>query len=489
MLHKHKSINATTGVKNPTIVNNSWGYVTDGMVGWKHDIRSIQYRGTTITPESLGNTPDYQGISGVCSTSTTLAALSSLAPGRGNRISTSASTASVTPITFIEHGTSGLSNLDNPTTGDTFFGYYQVSLPFNIRYLGVAYSSIYVNTKGFVTFGEGVGYIAGWGLGTGDFPELPKIMIGANLMNSTERLWVGVSGTTGSRMYTVRVEQTYDSVPNGYAVKGSPTIVWEMTFYEATPAQIDLHIVSNAQYRAVFTQSQLDNYGITQGTEGGRFGYVDPGMDADISDAIADGIIFVCAAGNFGRKQDIFGGNDYNNSFVCPSLQYSFDPYYYHRGGSPFSSVGVITVGSSGPFVSERKSTFSDCGPRIDLYAPGENIVCAYYSGNDTITRANGTSFASPHVCGILACALERNPHWSQSQATGYIKGIAKKGVMTSNSGGYTDLFDLLAPTSNFAYYRRDRLADGRVYPRENQSYRPSTGQVYPRTKIVRYGK
>jgi hypothetical protein len=102
-----------------------------------------------------------------------------------------------------------------------------------------------------------------------------------------------------------------------------------MTFYEATPTQIDLHIVSNAQYRAVFTELQLKNYGITQGE--GLFAVVDPSTDADISDAIADGIIFVGAAGNSSHKQDIFGGNDYNNSFVCPSLQYSFDPFYYHR--------------------------------------------------------------------------------------------------------------------------------------------------------------
>jgi hypothetical protein len=306
-------------------------------------------------------------------------------------------------------------------------------------------------------------------------------------MNSTERVWTGVSGTAGSRTYTIRAEQTDDAVALGQIVIGQSNIIWEMTFYEATPTQIDLHIVANAQYRAEFTQAQLDNYGIVTGNDN-RFSVSEPSMDADITDAINNGIIFVGAAGNSSKKQDVSGGQDYNNSFISPIVQWSFSPFYYHRGGSPYSSPGVITVGAISAHVLEPKAEFSDCGPRIDMYAPGQNIVSAYYSGNSAITRIDGTSFASPHVCGILACALERNPHWSPAQATDYIKGIAKKGKMQSTSGGYTDQTDLQSTSSNFAYYRRERAADGNVYPRNIQSYRPSTGQVYPRTKIVRYG-
>lgn len=489
MFHKHKLINPETGVKNPTIVNSSWGFVTENMDNWIYDVRSIHYKGTDITPESLGNLLDYRGVSGVCSNYARIAQLFSIAPGSGNRIVTvDAASATVTSIPYVEYGTVDLTPSTVPTTGNSLYGNHQVILPFNITYLGNTYLNVYVNAKGFVTFGAGAAdYIPGLGDRQGFGPFFPKIMIGADVLSSIDRIWTGVSGTTGSRKYIIRAEQTYDAVANHSAEVGSSNIIWEMTFYEATPTQIDLHIISNAQYKAEFTQAQLDSYGIITGNEY-ILPFTDYGVNADLSDAINDGIIFVCAAGNSSHKQDVFGGDDYDNSIICPTLTYTFDPFYYHRGGSPYSAPGVITVGASSANKLEPKAGFSDCGPRIDLYAPGQNIVCANYSGNSAITRVDGTSFASPHVCGILACALERNPHWNAAQATEYIKGIAKKGVMQSTSGGYTDTTDLLAPSSNFAYYRRERLADGRVYPRENQSYRPSTGQLYPRTKIVRYG-
>ena len=488
IFHKNKTINPLTGIKNPTIINNSWGYVTTGIQNWFFDIRSVSYRGNTITPQSLGNAFVYGGVSGVCSSIGRIAQLSSMAPSSGNRITTGASTATVTAISYVERGTSNLTATTTATTGYAFFGNYKVTLPFNITYLGTTFSDLYINAKGFVTFGTSAqDSITGLGYREGDSPSLPKIMIGSSIMNSTERVWTGVSGTAGSRTYTIRAEQTDDAVALGEIVIGQSNIIWEMTFYEATPTQIDLHIVANAQYRAEFTQAQLNNYGIVTGNDN-IFPVSEPSMDADITDAINNGIIFVGAAGNSSKKQDVSGGQDYNNSFISPIVQWSFSPFYYHRGGSPYSSLGVITVGAVSAHVLEPKAEFSDCGPRIDMYAPGENIVSAYYSGNSAITRINGTSFASPHVCGILACALERNPHWSPAQATNYIKGIAKKGKMQSTSGGYTDQTDLQSTSSNFAYYRRERAADGNVYPRNIQSYRPSTGQVYPRTKIVRYG-
>jgi len=119
-------------------------------------------------------------------------------------------------------------------------------------------------------------------------------------------------------------------------------------------------------------------------------------LDADIVDAIADGIIVVAAAGNSNYKIDIPGGTDYNNYFKS-----KYGTIYYHRGGTPNATDGVITVGAVDALSIEYQSYYSNNGPGIDVYAPGTNIISAIdnkygrftYSLMLTVTgTANGRS-------------------------------------------------------------------------------------------------
>lgn len=153
-----------------------------------------------------------------------------------------------------------------------------------------------------------------------------------------------------------------------------------------------------------------------------------------MEDAIADGIIMIGAAGNDNTKIDTISGDDFDNSFIWNGFTVR-----YHRGSTPGVSGNTICVGAISSVVNESKATFSNCGPRVDIYAPGQNIKSSFnsttsFGGVDDprdsdfkIGKISGTSMASPQVCGILACVLEIYPNMTHAEAIDYIKFYAKK--------------------------------------------------------------
>lgn len=245
-------------------------------------------------------------------------------------------------------------------------------------------------------------------------------------------------------------------------------------------------------------ESQLVDFGIVEFvTDGGgvrralipaRFGPV----DADVEDAVSEGIIMVGAAGNSAMKIDVSGGTDFNNRVDDVSFS-----YFYHRGSIPASSPGSICVGAIGTAVNEAKATFSDCGPRVDIYAPGFSIISSLNSGGVTDSRdANfrtgkfsGTSMASPQVTGLLACALETNPQWTPQQARDYLIATAGIDQITDTGGGFTDPTSLQGAPNRYLRFRTERPSSGATFPRTTTFLRPvgaSPAPAFPRTRIRR---
>lgn len=101
-------------------------------------------------------------------------------------------------------------------------------------------------------------------------------------------------------------------------------------------------------------------------------------LDDAVRNSIASGIPYTVAAGNFARD-------------AC--------------SGSPARVSQALTVGSIGP--ADTRSSFSNYGNCLDLFAPGENIRSAWINGADQIQ--SGTSMAAPFVAGVAALYLENH--------------------------------------------------------------------------------
>ncbi len=88
---------------------------------------------------------------------------------------------------------------------------------------------------------------------------------------------------------------------------------------------------------------------------------------------------------------------------------------------SPASAANATTTGSTTS--SDGRSSFSNYGTCVDIYAPGSSITSTWInSGTNTIS---GTSMASPHVCGVGALYKATYGDVSSSTVDSWIKSNA----------------------------------------------------------------
>ena len=254
----------------------------------------------------------------------------------------------------------------------------------------------------------------------------------------------------------------------------NPTIV--NCSWIVSNSRISTSFVTSITYRGTthtgpFTSAQLNSYGINSiSTSTGVFDYPNrsAGIDSDIADCVADGIIVVAAAGNNIFRVDNDGGPDYNNtmSYATPafnSLPATSGSFFPHRGSSPAAAPASISVGAIGNYAVEddgrleEKAPYSNCGPKIDVFAPGSGITSAVNNNWRTrdgsvdvipvtaadprnssyrIVSIGGTSMASPQVTGVLATMLEANPSMTPAAARTYITSNAKTGQVFSPTAG-----------------------------------------------------
>ncbi|MGD8395925.1 MAG: S8 family serine peptidase, partial [Candidatus Eiseniibacteriota bacterium] len=86
----------------------------------------------------------------------------------------------------------------------------------------------------------------------------------------------------------------------------------------------------------------------------------------------------------------------------------------------PAALDAVITVAATGQ--NDRYAGFSNRGPRIDLVAPGDDILSTW---RDRHLMLSGTSQAAPHVAGVAAHILHRHPTFTPEEVRAALTATA----------------------------------------------------------------
>jgi len=82
---------------------------------------------------------------------------------------------------------------------------------------------------------------------------------------------------------------------------------------------------------------------------------------------------------------------------------------------APASIPQAITVGSITEF-NDQRSSFSNIGSCVDIFAPGSRIFSASPANDAAFATLFGTSMACPHVSGVAALVLSLNSNLNPSQ-------------------------------------------------------------------------
>ncbi|MDT8448801.1 MAG: PKD domain-containing protein [Wenzhouxiangellaceae bacterium] len=160
-------------------------------------------------------------------------------------------------------------------------------------------------------------------------------------------------------------------------------------------------------------------------------------LDDAVRGAINSGVSFAVAAGN-------------DNSDACV--------------GSPNRVAEAITTGSSTS--SDSRSSFSNWGSCINIFAPGSSITSTWIGSNSATNTISGTSMASPHVAGAAALYLDANPSAAPAEVFSALVNNATTGRLSSLNGSpnrllYTGFIGgggggNTAPTASFAFSASD---------------------------------
>jgi len=146
-------------------------------------------------------------------------------------------------------------------------------------------------------------------------------------------------------------------------------------------------------------------------------------LDTAVQNVINDGIVMVVAAGN-------------SNVDACNT--------------SPARATNALTVGATGQYstgeTTDSRSSYSNYGPCLDIFAPGSRITSSWIGGSAAINTISGTSMAAPHVAGVAAVLFGRYPSSTASQIASMLRTAATPNVVIGPGTGSPNYLLYLDP-------------------------------------------
>lgn len=202
-------------------------------------------------------------------------------------------------------------------------------------------------------------------------------------------------------------------------------------------------------------------------------------LSEGITELLDKGMHIVASGGNTNQYLARALDDDWDNYFTLSSTG---QKYYYNRPEWFKTDNRVIVVGAVDNTTTEQKTTYSCKGPRVDLYAPGENCQAATDSSyfpnrvsypdnpNYALHLHNGTSTAGPQVAGMLGTALSKFPHVTPLQGKEWIIGEADRDrleIPIGDSGGVDSQRNLMGNNRYLRYGNPLSFVSKAFYPKD----------------------
>ena len=320
-----------------------------------------------------------------------------------------------------------------------------------------------------------------------NFGHAPKATVW-NMPCVTDNVGMGIEDAYD----LIRIFHTHKPVDGTLGVK-KPTVVNSSWGYQAAATLNGFH---NVRFEGTQSLTQFTNgittasqnpswlyYPLTNQVSGAYKSWTSSARSLATDEAGKEmmdaGVIHIAAAGN--NNQKIGVGTDDNHEldaiedkwFASGDPRPEFTNYgsnltpighkkWMNPMGIGWTSVGdplyypVITVGALDDVVQtgakERKVTYSNNGPGIDVWAPADDMLAAgsptsgyqdYVRYNSSFYDAyfNGTSAASPVVAGVVACFLQRFPSASSIDVRNWLTSVTGDSGSRDNTNFVYDEF------------------------------------------------